>query len=78
MKSRTEYVRREWVKDLRRQIVTHRRFKRLDTKSRDGTSAYRLREAGYHLGHIGKWHATYLRTPLDCGYHEAAGLIANG
>ena len=29
MKSRTEYVRREWVKELRRQIVTHRRFKRL-------------------------------------------------
>ena len=29
MKSRTEYVRREWVKDLRRQIATHKRFKRL-------------------------------------------------
>jgi hypothetical protein len=29
MKSRTEYVRREWVKELRRQIVTHKRFKRL-------------------------------------------------
>ena len=29
MKSRTEYVRREWVKELRRQIATHRRFKRL-------------------------------------------------
>jgi len=29
MKSRTEYVRREWVKELRRQIVTHTRFKRL-------------------------------------------------
>ena len=29
MRSRTEYVRREWVKELRRQIVTHKRFKRL-------------------------------------------------
>ena len=29
MKSRTEHVRREWVKELRRQIVTHKRFKRL-------------------------------------------------
>jgi hypothetical protein len=29
MKRRTEYVRWEWVKELRRQIVTHRRFKRL-------------------------------------------------
>ena len=29
MKSRTEYVRREWVKDLRRQIATHKRFKSL-------------------------------------------------
>jgi len=29
MKSRTEYVRQGWVKELRRQIVTHKRFKRL-------------------------------------------------
>jgi len=29
MKSRTEYVRREWVRDLRRQIATHKRFKHL-------------------------------------------------
>jgi hypothetical protein len=29
MKSRTEYVRREWVRELRRQIATHKRFKRL-------------------------------------------------
>jgi len=29
MKSRTEYVRREWVKDIRRQTTTHKRFKRL-------------------------------------------------
>ena len=29
MKSRTEYVRKEWVKELRCQIATHKRFKRL-------------------------------------------------
>ena len=29
MKSRTEYVRQEWVKELRRQIATHKGFKRL-------------------------------------------------
>ena len=29
MKSRTEYVRREWVQELRCQTVTHKRFKRL-------------------------------------------------
>lgn len=29
MKSRTEYVRREWVKDIRPQAATHKRFKRL-------------------------------------------------
>ncbi len=29
MKSRTEYVRREWVTEIRKQIATHKRFKRL-------------------------------------------------
>ena len=29
MKSRTEYVREQWVPELRRQIATHKRFKRL-------------------------------------------------
>ena len=29
MKSRTEYVRPEWVKAIRRQTVTHKRFKSL-------------------------------------------------
>ena len=29
MKSRTEYVRREWVAETRRQISTYKRFKRL-------------------------------------------------
>jgi hypothetical protein len=29
MKSRTEYVRKEWVQEVRCQITTHKRFKRL-------------------------------------------------
>lgn len=29
MKSRTEYVRREWVAEIRKQIAMHKRFKRL-------------------------------------------------
>ena len=29
MKSRTEYVRREWVPEMRKQIAMHKRFKRL-------------------------------------------------
>ena len=29
MKSRTEYVREEWVAEIRRQIAAHKRFKRL-------------------------------------------------
>ena len=29
MKSRTEYVRKEYVKEVRRQTLTHKRFKRL-------------------------------------------------
>jgi hypothetical protein len=29
MKSRTEYVRQKWVKEIRRQTVIHKRFKRL-------------------------------------------------
>jgi len=28
-KSRTEYVREEWVEEIRRQIATHKQFKRL-------------------------------------------------
>ena len=34
----------------------------------------RLRDAGYRLGYVGKWHASYLRTPLDFGFHEVAGI----
>ena len=29
MKSRTEYVRKEWVTEVRKQIAMHKRFKRL-------------------------------------------------
>jgi hypothetical protein len=29
MKSRTEYVREEWLEEIRRQIAAHKRFKRL-------------------------------------------------
>ena len=29
MKSRTEYVREEWTAEIRQQIATHKRFKRL-------------------------------------------------
>jgi arylsulfatase A-like enzyme len=32
----------------------------------------RLKEAGYRLGYVGKWHASYTRTPLDFGYDEIA------
>src|SRR5260370_41890218 len=34
----------------------------------------RLREAGYRQGYVGKWHASYLRTPLDFGFDEVAGV----
>jgi arylsulfatase A-like enzyme len=34
----------------------------------------RLREAGYRLGYVGKWHASYVRTPLNFGFHEVADL----
>ena len=34
----------------------------------------RLRDAGYRLGYVGKWHASYVRTPMDFGFHEVADL----
>ncbi len=34
----------------------------------------RLRDAGYRLGYVGKWHASFVRSPLDFGYHEVAGI----
>jgi arylsulfatase A-like enzyme len=33
-----------------------------------------LRDAGYRLGYVGKWHASYVRTPLDFGFHEMAAI----
>ena len=37
-----------------------------------GTQTYpqRLREAGYQLGYVGKWHASWDRNPLDFGFQE--------
>lgn len=32
MKSRTEYIRREWVSDIRRQIKNYKRFKKLSSE----------------------------------------------
>lgn len=34
----------------------------------------RLRDAGYRLGYVGKWHASWVRTPLDFGFHEVADM----
>ncbi len=34
----------------------------------------RLRDAGYRLGYVGKWHASWVRSPLDFGFHEVADL----
>ncbi len=36
------------------------------------TYSQRLREAGYRQGFVGKWHASYRRTPLDFGFNEIA------
>ena len=34
------------------------------------TYSQRLHEAGYRQGFVGKWHASYRRTPLDFGFDE--------
>src|SRR5689334_7764047 len=34
----------------------------------------RLKAAGYRQGYVGKWHASYVRTPMDFGYHEMAAI----
>ena len=34
----------------------------------------RLRDAGYRLGYVGKWHASWIRGPLDFGFHEVADV----
>ncbi len=38
------------------------------------TYSARLKEAGYRLGYIGKWHADYMRTPLEFGFDEVSAL----
>ena len=34
----------------------------------------RLREAGYRLGYIGKWHCSWVRTPADFGFQDLADV----
>jgi arylsulfatase A-like enzyme len=36
----------------------------------------RLRDAGYRLGYVGKWHASWLRGPREFGFHEVADASA--
>ena len=36
------------------------------------TYSQRLRDAGFRQGFVGKWHASYERTPLDFGFDEIA------
>ena len=40
------------------------------------TYSQRLQEAGYRQGYVGKWHASFLRTPLSFGYDEIAAPLA--
>ena len=34
----------------------------------------RLRDAGYRQGYVGKWHASFVRSPLAFGFDEIAGV----
>ena len=34
------------------------------------TYSMRIKKAGYRTGYVGKWHASYKRTPLNFGYDE--------
>lgn len=34
------------------------------------TYSQHLRDAGYQLGYVGKWHVSWDRTPLDFGFHD--------
>ena len=36
----------------------------------------RLRDAGYGLGYVGKWHASWTRGPLEFGFQEVADLTS--
>jgi arylsulfatase A-like enzyme len=42
------------------------------------TYSQRLHEAGWRQGFVGKWHASYRRTPLDFGFDELAMPLACG
>src|SRR5207237_6755645 len=35
----------------------------------------RLRDVGYRQGYIGKWHCSWVRTPLDFGFDETANVF---
>src|SRR5688500_16783011 len=34
----------------------------------------RLRDAGYRRGYVGKWHASWVRGPLQFGFYEVADM----
>src|SRR5438477_3992748 len=36
----------------------------------------RLREAGYRLGYVGKWHASWVRGPLQFGFDDIADVTS--
>lgn len=36
----------------------------------------RLRDAGYRLGYVGKWHSSWLRGPFEFGFQEVADLTS--
>ncbi len=36
--------------------------------------SHRLKERGYQQGYVGKWHASWTRSPLDFGFNEMAGV----
>jgi len=35
----------------------------------------RLRDAGYRLGYVGKWHCSWVRTPADFGFESLANVF---
>ena len=39
------------------------------------TYSERLKEAGYTQGYVGKWHASFVRGPLEFGYNEIAAPL---
>jgi arylsulfatase A-like enzyme len=47
---------------------------RMQWGMRDGTVTYaqRLSDAGYETGYVGKWHADFIKGPLDYGYRRTS------